>query len=86
MRKLHIGGKVWLYKIGGKRSSFSHPQNVIVRSPDNKRFNVSVSNICGITDSMIEHDYGKGSFHLRPSQIKVYIENNFIAKKERNGK
>jgi len=38
MCKLHINGKVWLYKIGG--SGNSHPQNVVVRSPDNKRFNV----------------------------------------------
>lgn len=76
MRKLHIDGKVWLYKIGGGRNS--HPQNVVVRSPDNKRFNISVSDICSMTDSMVEHDYWKGSFHLRPNQIKVYIENNLL--------
>lgn len=83
MRRLHIGEKVWLYKIGGRRNC--HPQTVVVRSPDNKRFNVPVSDICGMTDSMVEHDYWKGNFHLRPSQVKAYIENNMLTKDDLSG-
>ncbi len=66
-RKIHLGEKVWQYKVGRGYVNIYDPQN--------HRHNVRTSDITGETSDEIERGIFKGYWKgVRPSQIKQWIK------------
>jgi hypothetical protein len=87
MRKIHINGKEWSFKVGKRFAA--------IKSPDNKRFDVKLEDIKKLPQATIDAargnrcdacvgpcDYVENYMRdgmIRPSDIKNYILENLVS-------
>ena len=67
-KKIHICGFEWKWKFGN---------TIVLRDPENKVYQIPLTEICGWTWDEIERGQWKGYLSIKPSQVKDYILKTF---------
>lgn len=71
MRLIHLNNEIWKWSVGNF--------HVVIKSPQNKRFNLDITDITGESYDVVERGkWKKWWTGVKPSQIKSYIENNLL--------
>lgn len=65
MRKVHIRGKEWEWRVGKKY--------VLIISPEKKKYHPFIFNVLCIPEWLFNDPYRESSWSVMPSDIKNYI-------------